>query len=105
MPILLGVPILIVTHCRLPITPLVHRLVFIHPVILMPGGQYIYARVPQGFFGCKSFSISVGTTTTGWGILLKASFLLSSPGRSSLDALHFTGAAGYSSWSQAFAWL
>lgn len=47
-PILIVVPILLVTYRRFPLTPLVYALIFIHCVILMAGGHYTYARVPLG---------------------------------------------------------
>ena len=50
MPILLAVPILILTHGKFPLTPLTYRLIFIHSLILMLGGHYTYARVPLGFW-------------------------------------------------------
>jgi len=49
-PILIGVPILIATWRRFPLTPLVYRLLFLHALILMLGGHYTYARVPLGFW-------------------------------------------------------
>ena len=49
-PILLGAPILIATHRRFPLTPLVYRLLLLHAFILMLGGHYTYARVPLGFW-------------------------------------------------------
>jgi len=49
-PILLGVPVLVATHRRLPLTPLAYRLLFVHALILMLGGHYTYARVPLGFW-------------------------------------------------------
>jgi putative membrane protein len=49
-PILLGVPLLIATRRRFPLTPLVYRLLFLHALILMLGGHYTYARVPLGFW-------------------------------------------------------
>jgi putative membrane protein len=49
-PILLGVPILVATWRRFPLTPLVYRLLFLHALILMVGGHYTYARVPLGFW-------------------------------------------------------
>jgi putative membrane protein len=50
MPILVGVPILLVSCARFQFTPLVYRLVFIHCLILMVGGHYTYAQVPLGFW-------------------------------------------------------
>jgi putative membrane protein len=47
-PILLGVPLLIATRRRFPLTPLAYRLIFVHALILMLGGHYTYAEVPLG---------------------------------------------------------
>lgn len=49
-PILVGVPLLVVTHRRFRLTPLVYRLLFLHALILMVGGHYTYAEVPVGFW-------------------------------------------------------
>jgi putative membrane protein len=49
-PIFIGVPVLIATHRRFPLTPLLYRLIFLHALILMVGGHYTYARVPLGFW-------------------------------------------------------
>ena len=49
-PIVIAVPILIVTRKRFPLTPLAYRLIFLHAIILMVGGHYTYARVPVGFW-------------------------------------------------------
>ena len=49
-PILLGVPLLVATRRRFPLTPLAYRLLFLHALILMLGGHYTYARVPLGFW-------------------------------------------------------
>ena len=49
-PIFLGVPILLITARRFPLTPLAYRLIFLHALILMVGGHYTYARVPLGFW-------------------------------------------------------
>lgn len=49
-PIFLGVPILIATYRRFPLTPLLYRLLFLHALILMVGGHYTYAKVPLGFW-------------------------------------------------------
>ena len=49
-PIVLGVPLLIATRRRFPLTPLAYRLLFLHALILMLGGHYTYARVPLGFW-------------------------------------------------------
>jgi putative membrane protein len=49
-PILIGVPILIGTRSRFPLTPLAYRLLAGHALILMVGGHYTYAEVPPGFW-------------------------------------------------------
>jgi putative membrane protein len=49
-PVVLGVPILIATRRRFPLTPLLYVLFFVHGLILMLGGHYTYARVPLGFW-------------------------------------------------------
>lgn len=49
-PVLIGLPILILTYDRFPLTPLAYRLITIHAMILMLGGHYTYARVPLGFW-------------------------------------------------------
>ena len=49
-PIFIGVPILVATAKRFPLTPLAYRLLFLHALILMLGGHYTYARVPLGFW-------------------------------------------------------
>ena len=47
-PILIAVPILVLTARRFPLTPLAYRLIFVHALILMLGGHYTYAEVPAG---------------------------------------------------------
>ena len=47
-PILITVPILVLTARRFPLTPLAYRLIFVHALILMLGGHYTYAEVPAG---------------------------------------------------------
>jgi putative membrane protein len=49
-PIFIGVPVLLATYRRFPLTPLLYRLIFLHALILMAGGHYTYARVPLGFW-------------------------------------------------------
>jgi putative membrane protein len=49
-PIFAGVPILVATYRRFPLTPLAYRLLFLHALILMAGGHYTYAEVPLGFW-------------------------------------------------------
>ena len=56
-PIFLGVPILIATARRFPLTPLAYRLIFVHALILMIGGHYTYAKVPLGFWMRDAFHL------------------------------------------------
>jgi len=49
-PIFLGVPVLVATRRRFPLTPLAYRLIFVHALILMLGGHYTYAKVHLGFW-------------------------------------------------------
>lgn len=57
-PIFIGLPILIVTYRRFPLTTLLYRLLLIHALILMIGGHYTYARVPIGFWIQELFHFS-----------------------------------------------
>ena len=57
-PILIGVPILVSTYRRFPLTPLLYRLIFVHAVILMVGGHYTYAEVPLGFWMQRAFGLA-----------------------------------------------
>lgn len=50
LPVVIGVPILVATFPRWPLTPLLYRLLFVHAVILMVGAHYTYAEVPVGFW-------------------------------------------------------
>jgi putative membrane protein len=49
-PIFVVLPLLLATHKRFPLTPLLYCLIFVHAVVLMVGGTYSYARVPVGFY-------------------------------------------------------
>jgi len=57
-PVLIGVPIMIATYRRFPMTPLVYRLLLLHAVILMVGGHYTYAEVPLGFWMQEAFGFA-----------------------------------------------
>jgi len=45
-----GIPVLLATRGRWPLTLLLYRLLFLHACILMLGGHYTYAQVPPGFW-------------------------------------------------------
>jgi len=49
-PVLIGIPVLLLTAKVFPLTPLVYILLAIHACILMVGGKYTYAEVPLGFW-------------------------------------------------------
>ena len=50
LPVMIALPILLLTRRGFPLTPLLYVLLFIHGLILMLGGHYTYARVPLGFW-------------------------------------------------------
>mgnify|MGYP001466573043 FL=1 len=47
-PVLIGLPIVVLTARRFPLTPLAYTLLAVHACILMLGGKYTYAEVPLG---------------------------------------------------------
>lgn len=57
-PILIGIPILLISYPRFPLTPLLYRLLFVHALILMVGGHYTYAEVPLGYWMKESFGFA-----------------------------------------------
>jgi len=57
-PIFLGIPLLLLTSRRFPLTPLAYRLIFVHALILMLGGHYTYAQVPLGFWVQELFGLA-----------------------------------------------
>ncbi len=58
LPVLIGGPVLVATHGRLPLTPLLYRLLLLHAVILMVGGHWTYAEVPLGFWMKETFHLA-----------------------------------------------
>jgi putative membrane protein len=57
-PVLIGVPILVATSRRFPLTPLVYRLLFFHALVLVVGGHYTYAEVPLGEWAKRAFGFA-----------------------------------------------
>ena len=49
-PVMIALPIILLTYKRFPLTSLAYTLIAIHTVILMLGGHYSYAKVPLGFW-------------------------------------------------------
>ena len=57
-PVLIVVPVLVLTYRRLPLTTLLYVLIFLHSIVLITGGAYTYARVPVGFWVADLFHLS-----------------------------------------------
>lgn len=57
-PVLIGVPILLATYTRFPLSPLLYRLLFLHAAILMVGGHYTYSEVPLGSWAQELLGLS-----------------------------------------------
>jgi len=56
--VVVGLPVLMLTYRRFPLTTLLYRLLFLHAVILIIGGYYTYARVPLGFWFADLFHLA-----------------------------------------------
>ena len=56
-PIIIVLPLLLLTYRRFPLTTLLYALIFVHAVVLMVGGHYTYARVPLGFAIASAFGM------------------------------------------------
>ncbi|MBI5579570.1 MAG: DUF2238 domain-containing protein [Deltaproteobacteria bacterium] len=50
LPLIMALPVLLLTYKRLPLTNLTYTLIAIHAMILMLGAHYSYAKVPLGFW-------------------------------------------------------
>ena len=57
-PVFIALPLMLVTHRRFPLTPLLYGLIASHMVVLMLGGHYTYARVPLGFWMEEAFGFT-----------------------------------------------
>jgi putative membrane protein len=57
-PVIIAIPVLLLTYRRLPLTTLLYTLIFLHAIVLIVGGAYTYARVPMGFWMQDMFSFS-----------------------------------------------
>lgn len=57
-PVLIGVPVVLLTRKRFPLTPLLMLLLAMHAVILIVGGHYTYAEVPAGDWLKEALSLS-----------------------------------------------
>lgn len=57
-PVLIAVPILVLSAKRFPLTPLAYGLLALHGVILMVGGHYTYAEMPMFNWLRDSFDLA-----------------------------------------------
>lgn len=57
-PVLVGLPLLVATRRRFPLTTLAYGLLTVHAVILIVGGHYTYARVPLGDWARDAFGLA-----------------------------------------------
>ena len=58
MPVIIGVPILVATYRRFPLTSLAYVLIWLHAIILMVGGHYTYAEMPLFNWIRDAFNLS-----------------------------------------------
>lgn len=58
MPVIIGVPILVATYRRFPLTSLAYVLIWLHAIILMVGGHYTYAEMPLFNWIRDAFALS-----------------------------------------------
>lgn len=57
-PVLVAIPLLLVTRDRYPLTTLLYVLICAHALVLILGGAYTYARVPLGHWVQEAFGLS-----------------------------------------------
>lgn len=57
-PVFIALPLMLATHRRFPLTPLLYGLIALHMGVLMLGGHYTYARVPLGFWMEDAFGFT-----------------------------------------------
>ena len=57
-PVLIALPLLVLTYRRFPLTSLLYALIALHAAVLIVGGAYSYARVPLGFWLQDIFELS-----------------------------------------------
>jgi len=50
LPVIIALPVLILTYRKYPLTHLLYFLIFLHCLILVTGGNYTYSKVPLGFW-------------------------------------------------------
>jgi putative membrane protein len=57
-PVFIAAPIMAATYRRFPLSDLLYVLIALHALVLILGGAYSYARVPQGFWVQDLFQLS-----------------------------------------------
>ncbi|OYT98722.1 MAG: hypothetical protein CFE40_07805 [Burkholderiales bacterium PBB1] len=57
-PVFIALPLMLATHRRFPLPPLLYALIALHMWVLMLGGHYTYARVPLGFWMEDAFGFT-----------------------------------------------
>ncbi len=50
VPVMIALPVLVLSFRRFPLTPLLYVLLLVHGLILLLGAHYTYAEVPPGFW-------------------------------------------------------
>ncbi|MFC5705610.1 DUF2238 domain-containing protein [Aeromonas eucrenophila] len=58
IPVLIVMPLLLLSHRSYPLTSLLYLGIFLHALVLILGGAYTYARVPLGFDLQQWFELS-----------------------------------------------
>ena len=58
VPVMIGIPILMIMRHRFPLTPLLIRLLAVHALVLLLGAYYTSAKVPIGFWAEEAFDLS-----------------------------------------------
>jgi putative membrane protein len=82
LPVLIAIPLLLLSAHRMPLTPLAYALIAVHALILMYGGHYTYALTPFGDWLRDAFGFSrnhydrIGHLMQGFGPAIIARELL-----------------------------
>lgn len=58
IPVMIGVPWLVLARQSFPLTPLANRLLAFHACVLLLGAYYTYAKVPLGFWVADTFDLA-----------------------------------------------
>ena len=56
--VIVGVPLLIFTYSRFPLTRVLYVLIALHCALLIVGGHYTYAKVPLGLWAQDAFDLA-----------------------------------------------